>query len=257
MYKQVCRQLCLWVLPALIMSSCATSKKIIYFQNEPIGVEQKQIKGSYITIQPQDQLSIVVNSKNPELATIFNITRPVSGATATQVLGYTVSDKGNIDFPVLGNIRVEGMTRQQVAELIKDRLSESFVKDAVVNVDFMNLNFSVLGEVTRPGKYDINKDQITILEALSMAGDLTIFGQRDKVFLIRSGDSRITYKLDLLSKDIFNSPAYYVQQNDVIYVEPNGVRANQSTVNGNSARSVSLWLSIASFLATIGVLIAK
>lgn len=264
MCKPICQQLFMWGLFVFILSSCATSKKIIYFQNEQVGVEQKIEKGKYITIQPQDQLSIIVSSKDPELAAVFNLPRATISVGAQQggltnqngqVLGYTVSDNGEIDFPILGALRIQGLTRQQVATLIKNKLSESLVKDAVITVDFINLNFSVMGEVVRPGKYAINKDQITILEALSMAGDLTIFGQRDKVFLIRTGDSRITYQLDLRSTDIFNSPAYYVQQNDVIYIEPNGVRANQSTVNGNTGRTVSLWISIASFLTTLGILI--
>lgn len=258
------KQIFLYLLTVIILSSCSTSKKIVYFQDEQIGSRQQIVKGGYITIQPQDQVSIIVSSKNPELANVFNLPRAAVSVGTTissnqngQILGYTVNEAGDIDFPVIGKIHIDGLTREQVATLIKNKLSNDLVKDAVVTVEFVNLNFSVMGEVTRPGRYDITKDQITILEALSMAGDLTIFGQRDKVYLIRTGDERITYQLDLRSRDIFSSPAFYVQQNDVIYVEPNGVRSNQSTVNGNTARSVSLWMSIASFLTTIGVLIFK
>lgn len=249
-----------------LLSSCSTTKKIVYFQNQKIGTEQKIEKSKYITFRPQDQLSIVVSSKDPELAAIFNLPRATFTIGAMQqdisnqngqMLGYTVNDDGDIDFPVLGTIHIQGLTRPQVASLIKNKLSENLIKDAVVTVDFLDIHFSVMGEVTKPGKYNISKDQVTILEALSMAGDLTIFGKRDKVLLIRTDESRVTYSLDLRSADIFNSPAFYVQQNDVIYVEPNSVRSNQSTVNGNTTRSVSLWMSIVSVLATVGVLIFK
>lgn len=249
-----------------LFSSCGTTKKIVYFQNQEIGTEQKIEKSKYITIRPKDQLSIVVSSKDPELAAIFNLPRATITIGAQQqgisnqggqILGYTVNDQGDIDFPVLGTIHIQGLTRSQVASLIKNKLTEDLVKDAVVTVDFLDLHFSVMGEVTTPGKYNINKDQITILEALSMAGDLTIFGKRDNILLIRTDESRVTYRIDLRSADIFNSPAYYIQQNDVIYIEPNTVRSNQSTVNGNTTRSVSLWMSIVSVLATVGVLIFK
>lgn len=240
------------------LASCGTMKKIVYFQDQKIGQEEPVLRGKYITLQPQDQISVIVSSKDAELASIFNLSKATSGgASDNQNIPYTVDDNGYIDFPVLGTLQVQGLTRQQVSELIKTKLRENLVKDAVVTVNFANLSFSALGEVASPGKYDIKKDQITILEALSMAGDLTILGLRDKVFLIRTGDTRVTYQLDLRSEEIFNSPAYYVQQNDVIYVEPNGVRANQSTVNGNVARSASFWMSVTSFLMTIGILIFK
>jgi len=142
-----------------------------------------------------------------------------------------------------------------VKEMLIDR---NLIKDPIVTVVFSNMTFAVLGEVVRPGQYVIEKDQMTILEALSKAGDLTIYGMRDKVFLIRENKSdRVTYQMDLRSSQLYNSPAFYVQQNDVIYVEPNGVRANQSTINGNNIRSVSLWISITSLLTTIAVLIFK
>lgn len=260
------QQIVLLFSTALILSSCATTQKIVYFQDEQLEIVQRIEKGSNITMQPKDVISIVISSKDPELATIFNLPRVTQFAgniqTPTnyngQIMGYTVNDNGDIDFPTLGKIHIQGLSRQQVSSLIKEKLSESLVKDAVVTVDFINLTYSVMGEVGKPGKYVIDKDQITILEALSTAGDLTIYGKRDKVFLIRITEgNRTTYQLNMTSKDIFSSPAFYIQQNDIIYVEPNDVRANQSTVNGNSARSVSLWMSIASFLTTIGVLIFK
>ena len=176
-----------------------------------------------------------------------------------EISGYTLDDKGAIDFPVLGNLTVAGMTRSQIAALVKQRLKEeNLVNDPVVTVEFMNLSFSVLGEVKTPGKYSISKDYITLLEAISMAGDLTIYGKRDAIFVIREEKGeRVTHWVDLRSCDLFKSPVYYLKQNDVVYVQPNKVRAGQSTLNENSVKSVGLWISIGSFLTSLGVLLFK
>ena len=222
------------LLMAVLLMSCNTSKEILYFQD--INVNQPEvISGARdITVQPKDQISILVSSKDPQLAALFNLTRAQarvgtegSVSSGGEVSGYTLDDKGNIDFPVLGTLHIAGMTKSQIAALVKQKLiDENLVKDPVVTVEFMNLYFSVLGEVKSPGKYSITKDQITLLEAISMAG-------------------------------VFNSPVYYLKQNDVIYVQPNKVRAGQSTLNENSVKSVSMWITIASFLTSLGVLIFK
>ena len=176
-----------------------------------------------------------------------------------EISGYTLDDKGNIDFPSVGTLHIAGMTKSQIAALVKQRLiQENLINDPVVTVEFMNLYFSVLGEVKTPGKYAITKDQITLLEAISMAGDLSIYGKRDAIFVIREENGkRVTHWVDIRSKDLFNSPVYYLRQNDVIYVQPNKVRAGQSTINENSVKSVSLWISIGSFLSSLGVLLFK
>lgn len=255
-----------YLLLVLMLSACGTSRKTVYFQDAVSATPHVVVEGSYITIEPHDRISIVVSSKNPELAAIVNLARveQIAGlreqgkyGQTGKISSYSVTEKGEIDFPLLGNIYVQGLSRGQLTNLITKRLREELVKDAVVTVEFLNLDYSVMGEVVRPGKYDIDKDRISVLEALSMAGDLTIYGRRDNISLIRTDSVRTIYRLDLRSTDIFKSPAFYIQQNDVIYVEPNGVRSNQSTVNGNNLRSVSLWISIASFLTTVGVLIFK
>ena len=253
------------LLMAVLLMSCNTSKEILYFQD--INVNQPEvISGARdITVQPKDQISIIVSSKDPQLAALFNLTRAqasigtggVSGGG--EVSGYTLDDKGNIDFPVLGTLHIAGMTKSQIATLVKKRLmEENLVNDPVVTVEFMNLYFSVLGEVKTPGKYAITKDQITLLEAISMAGDLSIYGKRDAIFVIREENGeRVTHWVDIRSKDLFNSPVYYLKQNDVVYVQPNKVRAGQSTINENSVKSVSLWISIGSLLSSLGVLLFK
>lgn len=251
---------------SIFLCSCDASKKILYLQDLEANASNPISGKNDIIIQPRDMLSIVVSSKDPELSALFNLPRITYEAGLSQnntnnnrISGYTVDAEGNIDFPNLGIVHIAGLTRNQVAELIKKRLSEEeLLKDAVVTVDYMNLCYSVIGEVTHPGNFSINRDQITVLEALSKAGDLTIYGQRDRVFVIREENGqRNTYQLDLRSVSLFDSPAYYIQQNDLVYVEPNKVRAGQSTVNANNVKSVSLWTSIASLLTSISVLIFK
>ena len=200
-----------------LLSSCNTSKEIIYFQDVEVNSPEAVAPPQDITVQPKDQISIVVSSKDPELAALFNLTRVQQRVGSTglnnsnnngEISGYTLDDKGTIDFPVLGNLTVAGMTRSQIAALVKQRLKEeNLVNDPVVTVEFMNLSFSVLGEVKTPGKYSISKDYITLLEAISMAGDLTIYGKRDAIFVIREEKGeRVTHWVDLRSCDLFKSP---------------------------------------------------
>ena len=252
----------------VLLVSCNTSKEIVYFQDIVVNQPEAIIGARDITVQPKDQISIMVSSKDPQLAALFNLTRVQYRAGSSdlrfgningEISGYTLDDKGNIDFPVVGTLHIAGMTKSQIATLVKKRLmEENLVNDPVVTVEFMNLYFSVLGEVKTPGKYAITKDQITLLEAISMAGDLSIYGKRDAIFVIREENGeRVTHWVDIRSKDLFNSPVYYLKQNDVVYVQPNKVRAGQSTINENSVKSVSLWISIGSLLSSLGVLLFK
>ena len=260
------RQILFFLLVLIGFTSCNTSKNILYLQDVEVNKPDTIQNARDIMLQPKDQISILVSSKDPQLAALFNLTRAQYRAGYDQltnyngeVSGYTLDDQGNIDFPVLGYLHVAGMTKSEVAAMIKQRLmKENLIKDPVVTVEFMNLYFSVLGEVNHPGKFSITKDQITILEALAMAGDLTIYGKRDRIFVVREENGqRVSHWVDLRSKDFYNYPVYYLKQGDVIYVQPNKVKAGQSTINENSVKSVSLWISIASFLSSLGVLIFK
>ncbi len=252
------------LLALLVVSaaSCSTYKKINYIQDAQLDTALTMIANQGILIQPMDMISIVVSSRDPELARIYNL--PVvtyqAGSESSvsnfnqRLIGYSVDNDGNIQFPELGTIHVAGLNRWQLAELIREKLS-SLVKDAVVTVQFMNFKISVTGEVTSPGVFDISGDKITIFEAISLARNLTIYGRRDGVYVIREQNgNRTIYQVDLRTVDMFNSPAYYLQQNDVVYVEPNKVRAGQSTINENNLKSVSLWVSIGSFLSTLATL---
>jgi len=250
-----------------LFSSCGTSNDVIYFQDlKPGETEITLPKVESITVQPEDKISIIVNSRDMQLTNLFNLPYVSKQLGSTSQLsnnnqgisGYTVDDEGNIDFPVLGKVHVAGLKREEIAEQIKNELiTKNLVKDPVVTVEFMNLCVSVMGEVNNPGRFAIDRDKLTILDALSMAGDLTIYGNRQKVLVLRQeeGQQRV-YGINLTSGEhIYTSPAYYLQQNDVVYVEPNSVRSRQSTVNGNNVRSTSFWISLASLLTSIGILI--
>lgn len=251
----------------LLLCSCA-APKIAYFQDMQQGEAKQVLNNIDIRVRPEDKISILVNSKDQLLMGLFNlpiVSRQVNSSASTfsqsqGISGYTVNKKGDIDFPVLGEVHVEGMTREEIAAHIKEKLiTGNLVKDPVVTVEFMNLTVSVLGEVANPGRININKDKLTLLDALSMAGDLTVYGKRDNVLVLREEKGKkVHYKVNLNSgNDLYASPVYYLQQDDVVYVEPNSVRARQSTVNGNNVRSTSFWFSLASLLTTITVLIVK
>lgn len=251
-----------------LLGACSTSKEIPYFQDLRPGESELTLTTPVeIKIQPKDKLSILVNSQDPRLTNLFNLpifTQQIGQESNTSssrgVSGYTVDTKGCIDFPVLGKIFIAGMTREEVAAHIKSELqSHDLIKDPVVTVEYMNLSIAVMGEVKNPGRYNIDKDHLTILDALSQAGDLTIFGKREKVLVLRNeeGKQRV-YGVNLCSAEhLYTSPVYYLQQNDVVYVEPNDTKARQSTVNGNNVRSTSFWISLASLLTSIAVLIVK
>lgn len=252
------------------ISSCTSAKKqISYVQDLSNGTVINISQSNTITARPDDKISIVVNSKDPQLADLFNlpiISHRVGDASNMryssnqQILSYNVNADGDIDFPVIGKIHVEGLTRQQIADKIKAELVQRrLVADPVVTVDFLNLFVSVLGEVNKPGRIDIDRERISILDALGEAGDLTIYGNRKNVTVLREDSNRIiSYQVDLTDAvSLANSPVYYLRQTDVIYVEPNNTRARQSTVNGNNVLSTSFWISLASLLTTVCVLVFK
>lgn len=251
----------------MMVTSCAPVKNIAYFQDKALNHPEQIDKHGGIVIQPKDMISIVVSSRNPELAQIFNLPRVTyqiaSGSSnsgdgsSNGIMGYSVDNDGYIDFPILGMLKVAGLTRWELAELIKNRLlKEGYLTDAVVTVEFMNFKVSVLGEVNNPGTYTIIGDKVTVLEALSLAGDLTIFGERTNVTVIRELDGKRTfYNIDLCSVDMFKSPAYNLQQNDIVYVEPSEIKARQSTVDDKTLRTTSILVSSGSLLVSIATLI--
>lgn len=259
------RFVCLAV-AAFSIFSCSVPK-LSYFQGTEDGEVMDLTHNEYIRLKPEDKISIVVNSKTPELALLFNLpvySRGVSsnGAMTSgySVSSYTVDKNGEVDFPVVGKVGVAGLTREEVAAKIKDELrSRNLLNDAVVTVEFIDMNFSILGEVSKPGRYSIDKDNVTLLQAIGMAGDLTINGRRENVLVQRMENGRmVNYRVDLRNlESLVNSPAYNIQQDDVIYVTPNDRKMRESTVNGNNIVSTSFWISISSLLVTMANLIVN
>ena len=246
------------IIPALLMllllASCSSQKQVPYFQDLKNGTSVKIAAPQDIRLKVGDQFTIHVNSKDPELTLPLNLTRSSNNTGSETRLAYTVDERGYIDFPTLGEIYVEGKTRDELAKHIKNIILEKkLVLDPVVIVGFSNQQVSVLGEVGSPGKYNIDKDRFTVLDALSLAGDLTIQGKRDNITVLREEYGvQKAYTLNLNDAAQFHaSPAYYLQQNDIVYVEPNITKANQSTTNGNTVRSISFWFSVASLALTL------
>lgn len=247
----------------LLLCSCKAPKDVVYVQDLTDQLVSTTNVTSAIRVRPEDKLRIVVNSHDDMVSSIFNL-HSESGRTygSTQsMLYYTINPEGNIDFPVLGKVKVGGKTRLEIAEHIKQLLLESdMIKDPVVTVEFANLSYSVLGEVSRPGRFAIDKDHITLLDAISQAGDLTITGRRQEVKVMReAGDGMMqTFVVDLTnSRSLYQSPAYHLCQNDVVYVEPNQKRIFQSTQNGNTVRSTSFWTSLVSLTMSVILFLDK
>lgn len=251
----------------LLLTSCGMPKNIVYFQDLDTEKEIDIDYNNSIVAKPNDELSIIVTCQNPELAAIFNLPlvttlagRGSSQAYNQQVATYTVNKDGDINFPILGQIKVEGLTRTEISDKIQNELmSQKLLDNPVVSVSFVNIFYSVTGEVAKAGRFPIDRDRMTVLDALANAGDLTIYGDRVGVKVLRRENGILkTYNLDLTDAEkVTKSPAYIIQQDDMIYVTPNPARGRMSTVNGNNLISTSFWISIASVLTSMAVLIFK
>ncbi len=247
------------ILLAVLLVGCNASKRIIYDFNKEESVKAMLADGQ-IRIKPLDRLTVVVSSQNPELAAPFNAPTSynslshnpvgVSSSNGLQSLQVrTVAEDGTMEFPLIGKVDCKGKTRKELSDEIAKKIIEGgYISDAIVNIQFADMKFFVLGEVARPGQFDITRDKITVLEALAMAGDMTIYGNRANVAVIRrNGDKEYeVFELNFLEGDQMTSPAFYLQQGDVIYVQPNKYKAATSEINQNR----TFWLSIVSTLIT-------
>lgn len=256
---------------AMVSFSCHTPKDVTYFNDIQTGESRDIPVANDITVRPDDRVSIVVVSKDPALASLFNLpmvaqragqpgVTSASGSSSNEVASYVVDAYGDIQFPVLGTLHIGGMRRAEVAEYIqKELISRNLVKDPVVVVDFLNHGVSVLGEVNRPGRVNFDRDRFTLLDALAGAGDLTIQGKRTDVLVLRQENGKqMAHRVDLTdSRSVMESPVFYLQQDDVIVVSPNDVRKRQTTANGSTPLTPGFWISIASLLTTVAVLIWK
>ena len=245
----------------IAMASCTSYKKVPYMQNSA-EVDAETIAELYdARIQPKDMLTITVSSEKPEAAIPFNLTIPtsmnsasasgsgrsLSSQPALQI--YLVDNEGCIDFPVLGKLKIGGMTKGEVETMIKERIKSNFTTEPIVTVRMANYKVTVLGEVNAPGVHTIANEKVNVFEALAMSGDLTIFGVRDSVKLVRenSDGTKMIVPLNLNDANLIYSPYYYLQQNDILYVEPNKAKARNSDVSSMT----SLWFSATSLLMAV------
>ncbi len=225
------RILFLFLSALLALSSCVSSKDFVYLQDMQVGERYHFERKHEAVVHRDDRLSITVSCKQPELALPFNAqnaavkvssTGEISASADGTDKGYRVDVDGNIDFPMLGKINVEGRTLAEVTQLIKNGIIEgNFIKNPLVSVDFLNFKYTVLGAVGSNGTFTVRGDRVTLLEAIANAGDLGTNARVDKVTVIREiGNERQIFVHDLRSSNIFNSPCFYLQQNDIVYVEP-------------------------------------
>lgn len=249
---------------AVLMTSCGSSKKVAYLQNSEEITEEEystQLTPMYeARIMPKDILTITVSTSDPEASRPFNITVPVSETgtsqrinTQTQLSTYLVDNQGKINFPVLGMITLKGKTIREAEKEIVKLLSPYIKEEPLVIVKFGNYKISVLGEVARPGSFTVTQEKVNVLEALAMAGDMTIYGVRNNVKIIRedaNGNKKIM-QVDLNNPYLVFTPEYYLQQNDVIYVEPNNVKAQNARIGA----ATSLWISGISIAITVANLL--
>lgn len=241
--------------------SCASKKDIVYYQNIDRINASQNITSYEVKIQPDDLLMIIVSAEDPEIAMPFNLTTvTIPNASNLQsamgqqtIQSYLVDRNGNIEFPVLGKLQVGGLTRTEVLQSLKDKIGV-YIKNPIINLRIMNFKVSLQGEVNLPGTYNITSERVTLIEALSMAKDLTIYGKRDNILVIREMNGVKSYnRVDITKADFINSPFYYLAQNDVIYVEPNSTKINAAAVGPNT----SVIISAISILISLSVLLFK
>ncbi|MDD3458626.1 MAG: polysaccharide biosynthesis/export family protein [Weeksellaceae bacterium] len=232
----------MFLMTVLMILSCVPREKIVYFQGDTNTVELLTEKYSAV-IQPDDLLDITVFGRDVAATRIFNQESNKGGQQT-----YLVDEEGYIEFPVLGRIKLAGLTRNEAIQYMKGMLSNEII-DPGVSIKITNYRITVLGEVKSPGSYELEYEKVTLIDALGMAGDLTIDALRNNILVIREENGeRNFYRVDLTSNEIFNSPVFYLAQNDVIYVEPSKRKINSST---NTIRDISFVMSVTSFLITL------
>ena len=254
---------CMLTLSTLLVSGCTSYQKVPYLQNpEVVNNYGKEIPLYDAKIMPKDILNITVNTTDPAAAAPFNLTvqDPINSTngslrTTTQpsLQQYLVNNDGEIDFPVLGRLRISGLTKNECEALIRQKLIPYLKETPVVTVRMINYKISVLGEVNKPGTFTVTNEKVNVLEALAMAGDMTVYGVRENVKLVRedANGKRLIQTLNLNDADLVLSPYFYLQQNDILYVTPNKTKARNSDI-GNST---TIWISATSILVSIASLL--
>lgn len=240
------------LLGVLVLTSCASRKDVVYFQNSndfETLVDENTFSPKF---KVDDLVSIHVSTLDPEASTPFNLFRgSQEGGIRPEQVDYLIDKDGEIDFPVIGKVKIAGLSPEEVRVLLRDRLSD-YLKNPIINIRLKNFSVTILGEVNNPGTYPVQGERITLLEAIGFAGDLKIKARRDNVMVIRDFDGTKVYtKVDLTDKEVLNSPVYYLTQNDVVYVEPNNSAIKTSSLDNRTGT----YVSIASLLITSAVII--
>jgi len=231
----------------------------VYFQGQPTEYAGNSTYNP--TIKPDDLLSILVMANDEKSALLFNLPQAIGNNLyggyaqgAPTPPGYLVNSDGSIQFPVIGNIQLAGLTRSEAVDILKEKLS-SYIVNPTISIRILNFRVTVLGEVRNPGTFTVPNERVTVLEALGIAGDLLITGERENVLIIRDEDGKKReYRIDLTNENLFSSPVYYLRQNDVVYVEPNRAKRNSSIIN---ASNTGIVISSLSLILTSLILIFK
>ena len=258
MYRKL--KISFYTISILCIVSCVSKKNITYFQFDE--VDQGNVNNDYqLTFKSDDLLQILVTSESIEASQPFNL--PIVAVSKVgdrmfnqqpQIQSYLIDSEGYIEFPILGKIKLGGLTRMEAIQTLKDKLSPAYLKDPVININISNFKVTVQGDVQRPGTFTIPNERISIFDALGLAGDLNISGRRDNVLVIREENGQKNqYRLDLRSNTVLTSPAYYLQQNDVIYIEPNNAKMQDSSYT----RSTGLFISLGSVVISLIAVLAR
>ena len=243
------------ILTMLFVVSCGNKKGISYYNNID-GLNTNQNTISFESkIQPDDLLMIIVSAEDPEAAAPFNLESIAVPAAVGQAIPgqrqqqlYLVDAQGIVQFPVLGEIKMSGQTKSEIVNVLKSKLKYA-IKNPVINMRIVNFKVTVQGEVARPGSFSIASERVTLPEALSLAGDLTIFGKRENIVVVREVDNKKTFnRIDITKADFINSPYYYLSQNDLLYVEPNKAKSRTST---GFTQNGPIWIAIASLISSV------
>ena len=238
----------LLICSTLLITSCVSKKNITYFQNDLI--DQSKVSNSYKTVyKPDDLLQINISSIDMEAVIPFNLSSSASTEmTSSNPQTYLIDSNGEIDFPILGKLTIGGLSREDAVKLFKDKLDPTYVKSPSINIKITNFKLTVLGDVKKPGTFTIPNERITILEAIGLAGDLNLSGQRQNILVTREeGEKKVFHSLDLLSNTLFTSPAYYLQQNDVVYVDQNYAKSQDASSN----KKTGLFISVAAVIVAL------
>lgn len=240
------------ILVVSLFFSCASKKDVVYFQDASSYETIVSDNSHNNKFKIDDVISINVSTLDQQASMPFNLFKGAEeGGFRPEQLDYIIDKNGEIDFPVLGSVKIVGLSPEETKQMLTEKLGD-YLKDPIINIRLKNFTVSILGEVNRPGTYPVNGEQITVLEAIGLAGDLTIKGKRDNVMIIRDFNGTKVYtRIDLTRKESLNSSVYYLTQNDVVYIEPNKSAITSSALDNRA----SIWVSVASVLITSTVLL--